>query len=67
MPKQRNKRKRKKEIEPSLKKWHATFREKYIRTGLEDPSCDQKWGRYQPAQKLNQIGRSNPTSLCYVR
>ena len=41
------------EMEPSLKKWHATFREKCIRTGSKDPSYDQKWGRYQPAQRLN--------------
>ena len=40
-----------KKIEPSLKKRHATFREKCIRTGSEDPSYYQKWGRYQPAQK----------------
>ena len=40
--KQRNKRKHKKEMEPSLKKWHTTFREKCIRTGSEDPSFDQK-------------------------
>ena len=38
-------------MEPSLKKRHATFREKCIRTGSEDPSYCQKWGRYQPAQK----------------
>ena len=40
-------------MEPSLKKWHATFREKCIRTGSEDPSYDQKWWRYQPAHRLN--------------
>ena len=36
-----------------MKKWHATFREKCIRTGSEDSSYDQKWERYQPAQRLN--------------
>ena len=51
--KQRNKRKHKKEMDPSMKKWHATFREKCIRTGSEDSSYDQKWERYQPAQRLN--------------
>ena len=65
--KQRNKRKHKKKMEPSLKKRHATFREKCIRKGSEDPSYYQKWGRYQPAQKqrlnINQI----PTSLCCAR
>ena len=40
--KQRNKRKHKKEMETSLKKGHATFREKSIRTGSEDPGYDQK-------------------------
>ena len=50
---QRIKIKHKKEIEPSLKKWHATFKEKYIRTGSKDSSYDQKWGCYQPAQRLN--------------
>ena len=42
MSKQRNKRKHKKEMEPSLKKWHATFREKCIRKRSEDPSYDPK-------------------------
>ena len=51
--KQRNKRKHKKEMDSSLKKWHATFREKCIRKGLEDPSYDQKRERYQPAQRTN--------------
>ena len=46
-------RKKRKQREPSLKKWHATFREKCIQTGSEDPSYDQKWGCYQPAQRLN--------------
>ena len=50
---QRIKIKYKKEIEPSLKKLHATFKEKYIRTGSKDSSYDQKWGCYQPAQRLN--------------
>ena len=45
--KQRSQRKYKKEMEPSLKEWHATFRGKYIRTGLEDSSYDEKWGGYQ--------------------
>ena len=51
--KQRNERNHKKEMEPSLKKWHATFREKCIRTGSEDHSYNQKWWRNQPAQRLN--------------
>ena len=39
--KQRNKRKHKKEHEPLLKKWHATYREKCIRTGADNPSSQQ--------------------------
>ena len=50
--KQRNKRKHKKEMEASLKKWHATYREKCIRTGF-DENYDPKWGRYKPSQRLN--------------
>ena len=40
-------------MESSLKKWHATFREKCICAESEDRSYDQKWGRYQLAQRLN--------------
>ena len=50
---QRNKSKHKKEHEPLLKKWHATYREKCIRTGADNPSYDSKWGRFKPIERLN--------------
>lgn len=50
--KQRGKKKSKEDkIEP-LKKWHATFRERCIRTGFDD-NYDTKWGRFLPIQRLN--------------
>ena len=61
MSKQRNKRKHKKEMEPSLKKWHATFREKCIRKRSEDPSYDPK------STCAKAKCRSKPTSLCCAR
>ena len=50
---QRIKRKHKKEMETSLKKWHAMFREKCIQRGSKDSSYDKKWEHYQSAQRLN--------------
>ena len=61
--KQRNKRKHKKEMEPSLKKWHATFRGKCIQTGSEDPSYDQKWGCYQSGKRLNVNQNPHPFAV----
>ena len=55
-PKQRNKRKHKKEHEPLLKKWHATYREKCIRTGADNPSYDSKRGRLKPIETQILIG-----------
>ena len=40
-------------MEASLKKWHATYREKCIRTGLDENNYDPKWGRYKSSQRLN--------------
>ena len=51
--KQRNKNKPKKKKVPQLTKWHATFREKCIRTGANETSYDDKWGRYKPTERLN--------------
>ena len=51
--KQRNKRKHKKENEFLLKKWHATYREKCIRTGEDNSSYQSKWGRFKPIERLN--------------
>ena len=49
---QRCKKTAKQNFEPDLKKWHATTREKLVRTGRND-RYDEKWGRYQPKQRLN--------------
>ena len=43
----------KKEKVPQLMKWHATFREKCIRTGNHEPSYDEKWGQCKAAERLN--------------
>ena len=51
--KQRNKKKPKKEKVPQLMKWHATLREKCIRTSANEPSYDDKWGRHKPPERLN--------------
>ena len=50
--KQGNKRKHKKEYEPLFKKWHATYREKCIRTGADNPSYDSKWGCFKPIEMI---------------
>ena len=46
--KQGNKKKPKKGKVPQLMKWYATFRKKFICTGTNEPSYDDKWGRYKP-------------------
>ena len=51
--KQRNKKKSKSQKVPELKKWHATYREKCIRTNFEDPSYDEKWGNFKPEERIN--------------
>ena len=51
--KQRNKKKPKGEKVPALMKWHATFREKCIHSGMTEPGCNTKWGRYKPEERLN--------------
>lgn len=50
--KQRNKKKAKEDMVDSLKKWHSTFRERCIKTGAGD-DYNEKWGRYQPKERLN--------------
>ena len=50
--KQRSKKISKEAAVPALKKWHATTREKLIRTGFND-AYDPKWGRFKPFQRLN--------------
>ena len=49
---QRNKKAPKQDFEVGLKKWHATTREKLVRTARND-GYDQKWGRFTPRQRLN--------------
>ena len=39
-------------FESDLKKWHATTRKKLVHTGGNDHYAE-KWGRYQPKQRLN--------------
>jgi len=51
--KQRNKKKPKQQKIPDLQKWHATYREKYIRTSCNGPSYDPKWGKYKPEERIN--------------
>lgn len=50
--KQRNKKKPREAFREDLQKWHATTRERLIRTGRND-NYDQKWGRFLPKQRLN--------------
>ena len=49
---QRSKTVCKENFREDLRKWHATFRERLIRTGKDD-SYDRKWGRFVPKQQLN--------------
>jgi len=42
----------KQNFEVDLKKWHATTREKLVRTARND-CYDEKWGRFIPRQRLN--------------
>lgn len=49
---QRNKKAPKQDFEVGLKKWHATTREKLVRTARND-GYDKKWGRFTPRQRLN--------------
>ena len=37
----------------SLMKWHATTRERLVRTAGKSSSYDQKWGHYKPEQRFN--------------
>ena len=50
--KQRNKRKPRESYRQDLMKWHATTRERLVRTGQND-KFDCKWGRFTPRQRLN--------------
>ena len=50
--KQRSKKVAKAEMVPLMKKWHATTRERLVRSGLSD-RYDEKWGRFKPSERLN--------------
>ena len=50
---QRNKRLAKEHYRKLIEKWHATLRERGIRTGAAQADYDVKWGRYLPHQRLN--------------
>ena len=52
MAKQRSKKKSKKEKVQPLQKWHATYRERCLRTQPND-RYDEKWGRFLPSERLN--------------
>ena len=34
-------------------KWHASLRERLIRTGQSNAQYDQKWGYFKPSQRYN--------------
>ena len=51
--KQRSKNRSKASIEPELKKWHTTYRERCIRSNSGSPSYDSKWGAFKPSERLN--------------
>ncbi|EDO41481.1 predicted protein [Nematostella vectensis] len=48
----RDKRPVKQSFETKLRIWHATARERLIRTGRND-RYDEKWGRYKPCERFN--------------
>ena len=50
--KQRSKKKSKEEKIKPLQQWHATFRERCLRTGTEE-RYHPKWGRFLPSERLN--------------
>ena len=49
---QRNKKLPKEALRGDLQKWHATTRERLVRTGLND-NYDPKYGRFLPEQRFN--------------
>lgn len=50
--KQRSKKKSKEDKIKPLQQWHATFRERCLRTGTEE-RYHPKWGRFLPSERLN--------------
>ena len=51
--KQRSKNRSKASMVPDLKKWHATFRERCIRSNSHALDYDEKWGAFKPSERLN--------------
>ena len=52
LTKQRNKKRPSESFREPMQKWHATTRERMLRTGLNE-NYDPKWGRFTPRQRLN--------------
>ena len=50
---QRNKKRSKEALREKLVKWHATLRERLVRTGAKESYYEEKWGYYKPHQRLN--------------
>lgn len=51
--KQRSKNRSKSSMIPDLKKWHATYRERCIRSNSHALDFDEKWGAFKPSERLN--------------
>ena len=49
---QRNRKRSKESFRNDLMKWHATTRERLVRTGATE-NYDEKWGRFKPCQRFN--------------
>ena len=50
---QRNKKQEKERFREKMVKWHASLRERLIRTGQSNAQYDQKWGYFKPSQRYN--------------
>ena len=50
---QRNKKQEKEHFREKMVKWHASLRERLIRTGQSNAQYDQKWGCFKPSQRCN--------------
>ena len=60
---QRNKKQEKEHFREKMVKWHASLRERLIRTGQSNAQYDQKWGYFKPSQRYN-VDQS-PLSFSY--
>ena len=50
---QRNRNKSKESFREPLKQWHASTRERFIRTSANNAAFDAKWGSFTPENRLN--------------